>query len=168
MTCPAATAPASASQSSRGPAVPPGGRPDRQDGVGDPRADHHVHAGLQGGGDAPAAQVGVGGDHGRPRVGQRPRRCRGWRARSLGPGSSLRCAGAGRRRSRGLPGGPGPAAVASSRRRRPGLAGSRPPALVTTLMPRSRQVPSTSSICVQERPVRSHAPGSFCRGPSTG
>ena len=53
------------------PAVPPGGGPGDQARVGDPGADHHVRAGLQGRGDAPAAEVGVGGDHGQVRLGQR-------------------------------------------------------------------------------------------------
>jgi len=53
------------------PAVPPGGGPGDQARVGDPGTDHHVRAGLQRRGDAPAAEVGVGGDHGQVRVGQR-------------------------------------------------------------------------------------------------
>lgn len=43
-------------------------------------------------------------------------------------------------------GGPQPAAAASSRSLAASPAGLRPPALTTTLMPRSRQVPSTSRI----------------------
>src|SRR4029077_2809802 len=53
------------------PAVPPGGGPGDQARVGDPGADHHVRAGLQRRGDAPAAEVGVGGDHGQVRLGER-------------------------------------------------------------------------------------------------
>jgi len=53
------------------PAVPPGGGPGDQARVGDPGADDDVRAGLQGRGDAPAAEVGVGGDHGQVRLGQR-------------------------------------------------------------------------------------------------
>src|SRR6185437_9666122 len=53
------------------PVVPPGGGPGDQARVGDPGADHHVGAGLERRGDAPAAEVGVGGDHGQVRFGQR-------------------------------------------------------------------------------------------------
>ena len=44
------------------PAVPPGGRPGDERGVGDARADHDVGAGAERRGDAPAAEVGVRGD----------------------------------------------------------------------------------------------------------
>ena len=55
----------------RAPAVPGRGRADDQRGVGDPRADHHVRPGPQRGGDAPAAEIGVRGDGGDARLGQR-------------------------------------------------------------------------------------------------
>ena len=53
------------------PAVPPGGGPGDQARVGHPGADDDVRAGLQRRGDAPAAEVGVGGDHGEFGLGQR-------------------------------------------------------------------------------------------------
>src|SRR5215470_3251407 len=53
------------------PAVPPGGGSGDQARVGDPRAYHDVRPGLERGGDAPAAEVGVGRDHGQVRLGQR-------------------------------------------------------------------------------------------------
>src|SRR6201999_798923 len=53
------------------PAVPPGGRPGDQRGVGDPGADHDVGPGGQGVGDAPAAEVGVGRDRLAGGLGQR-------------------------------------------------------------------------------------------------
>ncbi len=54
-----------------GPVERPGGRADDQRGVGDPAADDHVGAGAQRLGDAPAAEVGVGGDRLHARAGQR-------------------------------------------------------------------------------------------------
>ena len=45
------------------PAVMPGGRPQRQGGVGDPAGDDDVGAAAQRLGDAPSAEVGVGGEH---------------------------------------------------------------------------------------------------------
>jgi hypothetical protein len=56
------------------PAVPPGGGAEDQRGVGDPPADDDVRPLAQRGGDAPAAHVGVGGDH---PVEQRSRRAPG-------------------------------------------------------------------------------------------
>ena len=53
------------------PSVPPRGGPDDQARVGDPGADDDVGAGVQRGRDAPAAEVGVGGDHRQVRLGQR-------------------------------------------------------------------------------------------------
>ena len=61
MTCPATTAPASASKSVARPAEVRGGRADDQRGVGDPAGDHDVRARVQALDDAPAAEVGVGG-----------------------------------------------------------------------------------------------------------
>ena len=53
------------------PAVPPRGGPGDQAGVGDAGTDHHVRAGLQRRRDTPAAEVGVGCDHGQVSLGQR-------------------------------------------------------------------------------------------------
>ena len=127
------------------PAVPPGGRPDREARVGDPGADDDVRAGLRA-----------------------PRRCpsrpgRRWRSRPAAPALA-----SGRPVSRLARSMPRPAARAAAATRsspvmyairggrpsRPASsssfaaspAGLRPPALATTFTPRSRQVPSTSSI----------------------
>ena len=105
-----------------GPAVVGDGRPDHERGVGDPAGDHDVGALGERGGDAEAAEVGVGGERaleaeasGR----RRPRRARSWR----------------RGRGRWRPPGAGSA--------RP--AGLSPPALLTILTPRSSARPRQSS-----------------------
>jgi hypothetical protein len=71
MTWPAATAPARASQSSRAQAVMPGCRAHHHRCISDAAGDHHVGPGIERLDDAPAAQVGVGGDHPVNHVAQR-------------------------------------------------------------------------------------------------
>ena len=102
---------------------------------------------LQRRGDAPAAEVGVGGDR-QARLGER---LAGVEVGELVPAAAARRAGeqvvaldVGDAAAQAEPAGELAAAAASP-------AGLSPPALATTLMPRSRQVPSTCSIWREER-----------------